>query len=155
MRLWAFSLKITRRDEMLADVEEELRKVGVTRTGIDGVKELAVCFRNADAFARGAARRVTELEASIKEYEAALRRIQVVEHRALTGEQIEATPIERAARRSSGIDLPHTQRTPVYHSGGRALSEDGRARPTPVLRTADPDTLGTIDLTELKTDEQT
>jgi len=148
MRLWAFSLKITHRDEVLADVEEELRKVGITRAGLDGVKDLAACFRNADTFARGAARRVIELEASIKEYEAALRRIQVVEHRALAGEQIEATPIERAARRSSGIDLPHTQRTPVYHSGGRA-------RPTPVLRTADPDTLGTIDLTELKTDEQT
>jgi len=146
MRLWTFSLKITRRDEVLADVEEELRKVGITRTGPDGVKDLATCYRNADTFARGAARRVSELEASVLEYEAALRRVQVIEHQAIVREQAETTPIERAARRSSGIDLPHTQRTPVYRPGGPG---------TVGAPDADTVTLGRIVLTETETDKQT
>jgi hypothetical protein len=158
MRLWSFKLTITRRDEVLTEIDEVLSRFGVKRTGVEGVRELAEYFRRADAAAQGARRRVSELEASILEYERALRGVQAVERQALARREEEATPIERMARNASGVDLPLTQRTPVY-----VPPDDDRARPMPILaepgprinRPGDADTLGTIDLTELGTDKRT
>lgn len=160
MRLWSFDLKITRRDKVLLEIDEVLSEIGVNRTGVEGVRELAEYFRRADVAARGARRRVSELEASVLEYERALRGIQAVEREAqslaFSRQQAEATPIERMARDASGVDLPLTQRTPVY------APADGRARPMPILaepasrahRPGDADTLRTIDLTEPETDKK-
>jgi len=115
MRLWSFDLKITRRDKVLLEIDEVLSEIGVNRTGVEGVRELAEYFRRADVAARGARRRVSELEASVLEYERALRGIQAVEREAqslaFSRQQAEATPIERMARDASGVDLPLTQRT--------------------------------------------
>jgi hypothetical protein len=154
MRLWSFKLTITRRDEVLTEIDEVLSRFGVKKTGVEGVRELAEYFRRADAAAQGARRRVSELEASILEYERALRGVQAVERRALARREEEATPIERMARDASGVDLPLTQRTPVYQPGDMVPLNDDRARPMPVHRPGDADTLGTIDLTELETDKK-
>jgi hypothetical protein len=146
MKLWSFELRITRRDRFLSEIDEELDKVGIKTTGVEGVRDLAEYFRRADRFARGAARRVSELEASVVEYERALRGLQAVEQQAVARRQEEATPIEAAARRSSGVDLPLTQRSPVWRTGSTDHIQqiDTRARPIPVYE----DTSKTVDLSK-------
>lgn len=115
MKLWSFELKITRRDKVLKEIDEVLSNVGVNSFNeLDGVRRLAAYFRNADRVARQAVRRADELERSIVDYEAALLRAQAVERASTVDSQSQPTPIEQAARYSSGVDMPHTQQSPVY-----------------------------------------
>lgn len=124
--LWSFSVKVIRRDKVLAEIDDELHGAGILLSGLDGVRDLAARFRSAYTRAQGYERRIYELEESIKEYERVFQRIKLAEQEAIVREQGEATPIEQAVRAHIGIDLPRTDRFPVYAPDG--VSETRRDR---------------------------
>lgn len=135
MKRWLVHFSITSREQILAEIDATLRKAGVVESRTTGVQILADRFRRADAAALSATRRVRELEESINEYERVFRAMQEGAAEPLVVED-QATPIEAAARAHSGVDLPMTQRTPVYRLDGRTAPTDERAREMPVLPSA-------------------
>lgn len=116
--LWSFNFKVIRRDKALAEIDDELHGAGILLSGLDGVRDLAARFRSAYSRVQGCERRIYELEESVKEYERVFQRIKLAEQEAIVREQSEATPIEQAARAHIGIDLPRTDRFPVYAPDG-------------------------------------
>lgn len=115
MKRWIFSLSITKADPILTEIDETLKKAGVEDTSTTGVQILADRFRKADAYARSAERRIYELQQSINEYERVFMAMKAAAAEVeLPPVDEQRTPIEIAARRSSGVDLPQTQKTPVY-----------------------------------------
>lgn len=133
-KLWSFTVTVSRRDQVLSEINETLRKVDVAEGGPTGVQILADRFRRADKFARGYERRVYELEESVKEYERVFlaMKANAVEVEPLPPVDEQPTPIEQAARRSSGVDLSPTQQQPAYSPGGLILPDTG-PRPLPVF----------------------
>jgi hypothetical protein len=116
MKRWLFHFSITSRDQILSEIDETLRKAGVEETSTTGVQILADRFRKADTFARSYERRIFELRESVKEYERVFLAMKAQSEQADPIPPIDDQPtlIELAARRQSGIDLPMTQRTPIY-----------------------------------------
>lgn len=140
MKLWLFHFSVIHRDQILAEIDETLRKAGIEeKQTTTGVQILADRFRRADAYARkadayvqGADRRVYELQQAVNEYERVFTAMKAhTEQNPLPPADEQPTLIELAARRETGIDLPLTAQTPVYEppdTGPREMPVVARTR---------------------------
>jgi uncharacterized Ntn-hydrolase superfamily protein len=165
VKLWLFHFSITHRDQILAEIDETLRKAGVDPVGsgadqgvTTGVQILADRYRRAVSTAQGLDRRVYEQQQSIDEYERvflAMKAQAETQVEPLPPVDEQRTPIEQAARDTSGIDLPMTQRTPVYCLDGTVPPEGLSARQFPAVSDTRRDpVVGRIAPTELEKDKR-
>lgn len=113
-KLWAFSLKISRHDTCLDEVDAALAEFGVPKMGAPGVRLLVHRARQLQSDLREKDQRVRDLENLTLVQARALEEKRVAEVYAPAASDHVSTPIEQAVRQDTGIDLGVTSRNEVY-----------------------------------------